>query len=160
MIGSLAHFMLKRVTKTSSAGIGKSSWSTPTNPPRSDASHRSQKNPQWDSQPNNVADDLMPVELLTLLGPGRDPTKSIESTPSPRHLNFLYHSSHIAPHSLFSPSFSARTWLLLPDRLLNRMQSNYMTRGDPLSLDRIRSVLIRLEDTIIFCQFPFLYFRF
>ncbi|KAF9648169.1 chorismate mutase [Thelephora ganbajun] len=30
------------------------------------------------------------------------------------------------------------------------MQSNYMLSGDPLSLDRIRSVLIRLEDTIIF----------
>lgn len=30
------------------------------------------------------------------------------------------------------------------------MQSNYMTAGDPLSLDRIRSVLTRLEDTIIF----------
>lgn len=29
------------------------------------------------------------------------------------------------------------------------MQSNYMT-GDPLSLERIRSTLIRLEDTIIF----------
>lgn len=29
------------------------------------------------------------------------------------------------------------------------MQSNLMT-GDPLSLDRIRSTLIRLEDTIIF----------
>jgi len=30
------------------------------------------------------------------------------------------------------------------------MQSNYMLSGDPLSLDRIRSVLTRLEDTIIF----------
>lgn len=30
------------------------------------------------------------------------------------------------------------------------MQSNYMTSGDPLSLERIRSVLVRLEDTIIF----------
>ncbi|KAF9781836.1 chorismate mutase [Thelephora terrestris] len=30
------------------------------------------------------------------------------------------------------------------------MQSNYMLTGDPLSLDRIRSVLTRLEDTIIF----------
>jgi len=30
------------------------------------------------------------------------------------------------------------------------MQSNYTTPGDPLSLDRIRSVLTRLEDTIIF----------
>jgi chorismate mutase len=30
------------------------------------------------------------------------------------------------------------------------MQSNYMVSGDPLSLDRIRSVLTRLEDTIIF----------
>lgn len=30
------------------------------------------------------------------------------------------------------------------------MQSNYMIQGDPLSLERIRSVLIRLEDTIIF----------
>lgn len=30
------------------------------------------------------------------------------------------------------------------------MQSNYMASGDPLSLDRIRSVLTRLEDTIIF----------
>ena len=29
------------------------------------------------------------------------------------------------------------------------MQANYMT-GDPLSLERIRSMLIRLEDTIIF----------
>jgi len=30
------------------------------------------------------------------------------------------------------------------------MQSNYTLSGDPLSLDRIRSVLTRLEDTIIF----------
>ena len=30
------------------------------------------------------------------------------------------------------------------------MQSNYLVSGDPLSLDRIRSVLTRLEDTIIF----------
>ena len=30
------------------------------------------------------------------------------------------------------------------------MQSNYMLSGDPLSLERIRSVLTRLEDTIIF----------
>lgn len=30
------------------------------------------------------------------------------------------------------------------------MQSNYVLSGDPLSLDRIRSVLTRLEDTIIF----------
>lgn len=30
------------------------------------------------------------------------------------------------------------------------MQSNYILSGDPLSLDRIRSVLTRLEDTIIF----------
>ena len=30
------------------------------------------------------------------------------------------------------------------------MQSNYTAPGDPLSLDRIRSVLTRLEDTIIF----------
>ena len=30
------------------------------------------------------------------------------------------------------------------------MQQNFMTGGDPLSLERIRSVLIRLEDTIIF----------
>ena len=30
------------------------------------------------------------------------------------------------------------------------MQSNYMISEDPLSLDRIRSILIRLEDTIIF----------
>lgn len=30
------------------------------------------------------------------------------------------------------------------------MQSNYTSSGDPLSLDRIRSVLTRLEDTIIF----------
>lgn len=30
------------------------------------------------------------------------------------------------------------------------MSQNFMT-GDPLSLDRIRSVLTRLEDTIIFC---------
>jgi len=30
------------------------------------------------------------------------------------------------------------------------MQSNYLTSNDPLSLDRIRSVLTRLEDTIIF----------
>lgn len=29
------------------------------------------------------------------------------------------------------------------------MSQNFMT-GDPLSLDRIRSVLVRLEDTIIF----------
>ena len=30
------------------------------------------------------------------------------------------------------------------------MQANYMLAKDPLSLDRIRSILIRLEDTIIF----------
>jgi chorismate mutase len=30
------------------------------------------------------------------------------------------------------------------------MQSNYTISGDPLSLERIRSVLTRLEDTIIF----------
>ena len=30
------------------------------------------------------------------------------------------------------------------------MQQNFMISGDPLSLDRIRSTLIRLEDTIIF----------
>ena len=30
------------------------------------------------------------------------------------------------------------------------MQFNYPLSGDPLSLDRIRSVLARLEDTIIF----------
>jgi chorismate mutase len=30
------------------------------------------------------------------------------------------------------------------------MQSNYTLSGDPLSLERIRSVLTRLEDTIIF----------
>jgi len=30
------------------------------------------------------------------------------------------------------------------------MQANYMLSKDPLSLDRIRSILIRLEDTIIF----------
>jgi chorismate mutase len=30
------------------------------------------------------------------------------------------------------------------------MQSNYFIADDPLSLDRIRSVLTRLEDTIIF----------
>ncbi|KAI0247130.1 chorismate mutase [Lactifluus subvellereus] len=30
------------------------------------------------------------------------------------------------------------------------MQANYMLSEDPLSLDRIRSILIRLEDTIIF----------
>ena len=30
------------------------------------------------------------------------------------------------------------------------MQSNYFAAKDPLSLDRIRSVLIRLEDTITF----------
>ncbi|KAF8895497.1 hypothetical protein BD779DRAFT_733386 [Infundibulicybe gibba] len=30
------------------------------------------------------------------------------------------------------------------------MQQNFMIAGDPLSLDRIRSVLTRLEDTIIF----------
>lgn len=30
------------------------------------------------------------------------------------------------------------------------MQQNFMVSGDPLSLDRIRSTLIRLEDTIIF----------
>lgn len=28
---------------------------------------------------------------------------------------------------------------------------NFTTDGDPLSLDKIRSVLVRLEDTIIFC---------
>jgi chorismate mutase len=31
-----------------------------------------------------------------------------------------------------------------------KMQQNFMLTGDPLSLDRIRSVLTRLEDTIIF----------
>ena len=30
------------------------------------------------------------------------------------------------------------------------MQANYMLAKDPLSLDRIRSILTRLEDTIIF----------
>jgi chorismate mutase len=30
------------------------------------------------------------------------------------------------------------------------MQANYTTTDDPLSLERIRSVLIRLEETIIF----------
>ena len=30
------------------------------------------------------------------------------------------------------------------------MQQNFMLAGDPLSLDRIRSILTRLEDTIIF----------
>ena len=30
------------------------------------------------------------------------------------------------------------------------MQTNFTRKGDPLSLDRIRSVLVRLEDTIIF----------
>ena len=30
------------------------------------------------------------------------------------------------------------------------MQANYMLAEDPLSLDRIRSILTRLEDTIIF----------
>lgn len=30
------------------------------------------------------------------------------------------------------------------------MQANYTLAEDPLSLDRIRSILIRLEDTIIF----------
>ena len=40
------------------------------------------------------------------------------------------------------------------------MQQNFMNpKEDPLSLDRIRNVLVRLEDTIIFCiieraQFP------
>ena len=35
--------------------------------------------------------------------------------------------------------------------LFTRMPSdNFMLAGDPLSLERIRSVLIRLEDTIIF----------
>jgi len=29
-------------------------------------------------------------------------------------------------------------------------QQNFMLAGDPLSLDRIRSILTRLEDTIIF----------
>ena len=32
----------------------------------------------------------------------------------------------------------------------SEMQQNFMLTGDPLSLDRIRSTLIRLEDTIIF----------
>lgn len=43
--------------------------------------------------------------------------------------------------------------LFIPDlsTILLRMPSiNFMTAGDPLSLDRIRSVLTRLEDTIIF----------
>lgn len=31
-----------------------------------------------------------------------------------------------------------------------KMQQNFVLAKDPLSLDRIRSVLIRLEDTIIF----------
>lgn len=30
------------------------------------------------------------------------------------------------------------------------MQTNFVHTSDPLSLDRIRSILIRLEDTIIF----------
>ena len=29
---------------------------------------------------------------------------------------------------------------------------NFTTGEDPLSLDRIRSVLVRLEETIIFCS--------
>jgi chorismate mutase len=32
----------------------------------------------------------------------------------------------------------------------DNMQANYMLAKDPLSLDRIRSILTRLEDTIIF----------
>jgi hypothetical protein len=31
-----------------------------------------------------------------------------------------------------------------------RMQQNFFTSGDPLSLDRIRTILTRLEDTILF----------
>jgi len=34
--------------------------------------------------------------------------------------------------------------------VVDNMQANYMLAKDPLSLDRIRSILTRLEDTIIF----------
>lgn len=46
------------------------------------------------------------------------------------------------PHKLH---FKSVTNVRLPD-----MQANYMLSEDPLSLDRIRSILTRLEDTIIF----------
>lgn len=35
------------------------------------------------------------------------------------------------------------------------MLQNFITSDDPLNLDNIRSTLIRLEDTIIFGEFPF-----
>ncbi|ELU38232.1 hypothetical protein AG1IA_07741 [Rhizoctonia solani AG-1 IA] len=61
------------------------------------------------------------------------------------------------PHTAFTPlHFSRIRQVYQTDcSLFNAMpstQSNYMLPVDPLSLSRIRSNLIRLEDTIIFCK--------
>jgi len=55
-----------------------------------------------------------------------------------------------APTQIFlNPSTPSTTTTVINSLDSNTMSQNFMT-GDPLSLDRIRSVLTRLEDTIIF----------
>ena len=53
--------------------------------------------------------------------------------------------------ALYYPQTGARLFVTTPPLLISQMPSlNFMTGEDPLSLDRISSVLTRLEDTIIF----------
>jgi len=55
-----------------------------------------------------------------------------------------------APTQVFlNPGTPSTTTTVINSLDLTNMSQNFMT-GDPLSLDRIRSVLTRLEDTIIF----------
>jgi len=55
----------------------------------------------------------------------------------------------VSAQVFLNPSTPSTTTTVINSLDLTDMSQNFMT-GDPLSLDRIRSVLTRLEDTIIF----------
>ena len=60
----------------------------------------------------------------------------------------------LAPPDLLHFRYQLDSHILSGIRMTSFVMQNYLTGGDdPLSLDRIRSVLVRLEETIIFCPY-------
>jgi hypothetical protein len=88
------------------------------------------------------------------------PTLQSPAQNNPQHFS----TSLTAPHA--DPNYSAPPYkppsftnlptaspFYCPDQLVPKIKmlsQNFMLEQDPLSLDRIRSILVRLEDTIIF----------
>jgi hypothetical protein len=78
-----------------------------------------------------------PPAALSVKGPPSVSLATLHTALTPLHFSRI-RQVHQTGRSLFNAMPST--------------QSNYMLPVDPLSLSRIRSNLIRLEDTIIFCE--------